>query len=156
MSVCANFQPDRPCCLAVYTGQNRTEQNVTETILEKYNILEPVSVGGWKKIQLRRITRSSTCVCLRICNYFVCSARPTLELPARGSCCALFHPCTLALRARSHALRSRGSAEHTPAPITCAHCCNGFLYQFGGQCGICGTARTFARASMRTRDRRPP
>jgi hypothetical protein len=52
MSVCANFRPDRPSRLAAYTGQNRTgqdrtEQNVTETVLQKYNILEPVSVGGW-------------------------------------------------------------------------------------------------------------
>jgi hypothetical protein len=83
-----------------------------------------VSVGGWTKIRLRRITRSSTCVCLRIRNYFVLlcaqrdmraaryarSARPTLELHTRGSCCTLFHPCTLALRARSRAPRSRGSA----------------------------------------------
>jgi hypothetical protein len=38
MSECANFQPDRPSRLAAYTGQNRTGQNVTETILEKYNI----------------------------------------------------------------------------------------------------------------------
>jgi hypothetical protein len=92
-------------------------------------ILEPVSVGGWKKIPLRRITRSSTCVCLRIRNYFVFalrsaryarSARPTLELRARGSCCALFHPCTLALCARSRAPRSRGSAA---PPRLCAERC---------------------------------
>jgi hypothetical protein len=43
MSGCANFQPDRPSRVAAYTGQDRTEQdrtgqNVTETILEKYNI----------------------------------------------------------------------------------------------------------------------
>jgi hypothetical protein len=34
MSVCANFQLDRPSRLAAYTGQDRTEQDVTETILE--------------------------------------------------------------------------------------------------------------------------
>jgi hypothetical protein len=36
--VCAHFQPDRPSRLAAYTGQDRTGQNVTETISEKYNI----------------------------------------------------------------------------------------------------------------------
>jgi hypothetical protein len=73
-----------------------------------------VSVGGWTKIRLRRITRSSTCICLRIRNYWVfslrsarygCSAHATLELRTRGSCCTLFHPCTLALRARSRTRR---------------------------------------------------
>jgi hypothetical protein len=39
---------------------------------------------GWTKIRLRRVTRSSTCVCLRICNYFVllCATR-VLALRAR-------------------------------------------------------------------------
>jgi hypothetical protein len=44
------------------------------SLIFKYSIiviLEPVSVGGWKNIRLCRITRSSTCVCLRIRNYFV-------------------------------------------------------------------------------------
>jgi hypothetical protein len=150
------------------------------------------------------------------------SARTTLH--ARGSSCALFHPCTLALHARSRAPRSfsRGSAAPprlraarallAPTPIMCAHCPNEFLFQFGVQsvqpfgrqccmygvahacarinahprsptpitsahwsnvclyqfgprsvqplgrlCGICGAAQTCAqRASMRTRDRRPP
>jgi hypothetical protein len=89
----------------------------------------------------------------------------------------------LALRARCRALRAvtrsarargggpppwaRGARCAHASPITCAHCPNGFLYQFGvqsvqpigRQCGICGAARTFARAaraSMRTRNRRPP
>jgi hypothetical protein len=34
-----------------------------------------VSVGGWTKIRLRRITRSSTCVCLRLRNYYFFAAR---------------------------------------------------------------------------------
>jgi hypothetical protein len=33
MSVCANFEPNRPSRVAAYTGQHRTE-----AILEKYNI----------------------------------------------------------------------------------------------------------------------
>jgi hypothetical protein len=128
MRVCArSAQSDRPSRLAAYSKQDRTEQHRTEAILEKYNILEPVSVGGWTKIRLRRITRSSTCVCLRIRNYFCFAPLPTLELRARGSCCTC---CTLALRARSRAPRSRGSAApprlravrcaHAD-PITCAH-----------------------------------
>jgi hypothetical protein len=63
MSVCANVRPYRPSRLAAYIYW--TTQHRTEAILETYNILEPVSVGGWEQIRLRQITRSSTCVCLR-------------------------------------------------------------------------------------------
>jgi hypothetical protein len=70
MSVCAYFQPDRPTRLATYSEQHNTGQDRTEAILEKYNILEPVRQNFGRKIWLRRITRSSTCVCLRLCNFF--------------------------------------------------------------------------------------
>jgi hypothetical protein len=77
--------------------------------------------GGGHKMWLRRITRSSTCVCLRLRN-----------------CCftsryALFHPCTLVLIARSRALRSRWtvvpSLLRMPTPITSVNCPNECLYQ---------------------------
>jgi hypothetical protein len=76
----------------------------------------------------------------------------------------------LALRARAGrlhrpdcALRAT-RAMRTQTPITCAPFPNEFLYQFGvqsvqtlgRQCWIGGAVRMFARASMRTRDRRPP
>jgi hypothetical protein len=81
-------------------------------------------------------------------------AHPTLILRARGRCDALFHPCTLALRACSRAGRLHAD------PKSCAHFPNEFLYQFGiqsvqtfgRQCWIGGDVRMFARASMRTRD----
>jgi hypothetical protein len=116
MSVCSNLGLDRPGRLAVYA---------------RYVVLRACL----------RAKRAHQCALgiAELC--FVCSARPTLELRARGSCCALFHPCTLALRARSRAPRSRGSAApprlraaraaRTPTPINCAHCSNGFLYLFG-------------------------
>jgi hypothetical protein len=44
-------------------------------VLASIFILEPVSIGGWTKIRLRQITRSSTCVCMRIRNYFVFAVR---------------------------------------------------------------------------------
>jgi hypothetical protein len=37
-------------------------------------ILEPVSVGGWTQIGLRRITRSNICVCLRLREFFLLQA----------------------------------------------------------------------------------
>jgi hypothetical protein len=72
-------------------------------------ILEPVSVGGWTKIRLRRITRSSTCVCLRIRNYFVflCATRDmraaraphsNFALGAVAAPCSIpVHQCALAI-----------------------------------------------------------
>jgi hypothetical protein len=103
-------------------------------------ILEPVSVGGWTKIRLRRIARSSTCVCMRIRNYFFFAARSPHSNFALAAVAA---PCcipVLSLSALSRDARSRGSAApprlraaRTPTPITCAHCSNGFLYQFGVQ-----------------------
>jgi hypothetical protein len=165
VSVCANFQPDRPIRLAAYSEQHNTTQHRTEAIVEKYNILEPVSVGGWTKIRLRRITRSSTCVCLRIRNYFVllCATRDmraARDPHSNFALAAVAAPCSipvhsrvalvLALRARAGRL-CRPDCAHAD-PITCAHCPNGFLYQFGGQSvqpvwrlgGMCGAARTFA------------
>jgi hypothetical protein len=62
---------------------------------------------------------------------YVCCARRTLTLHARGSCAAMFHSCTLVLRACSPASRLRGTAARTPTPITCADCPNEYLYQFG-------------------------
>jgi hypothetical protein len=61
---------------------------------EKYVILEPVSIGGWRNIWLRRITRSSTCVCLKLRNVFhlFCSglrahhARPVPPVYSRALC----------------------------------------------------------------------
>jgi hypothetical protein len=76
-----------------------TTQHRTETILEKYNILEPVSVGGWTNIRLRRITRSSTCVCLRIRNYFFAARTPhsNFALAAVAAPCSTTVPSRFAL-----------------------------------------------------------
>jgi hypothetical protein len=89
-------------------------------LMENIYILEPVSVGGWNKIRLRRITRSSTCVCLRIRNYFVlfCAMRDMRAAHAPHSnfaLAAVAAPCSIpeltcfalvfALRARAGRLR---------------------------------------------------
>jgi hypothetical protein len=139
------------------TSRVKQEQVTAKTTIYIY-ILEPVSVGGWTKIRLRRITRSSTCVCLRIRNYFVllCATRdmraaraphPNFEL---GAVSAPFYIPVLsrfALVLGGAAPRAR--CAHAD-PITCAHCPNGFLYQFGvqsvqpvrRQCGMCEAARS--------------
>jgi hypothetical protein len=71
------------------------------------HILEPVSVGGWKKIRLRRITRSSTCVCLRLRNLFsFCFALRALNAHTRASLsrftlAAAVSPCSIAVLSRS-------------------------------------------------------
>jgi hypothetical protein len=154
----------------------------TNTAFHPYiYILEPVSVGGWNTIWLGRITRSSTCVCLRLRNFVIFFA-PRHALRALSAphtrTSRLRRPVpSLYSRARSHAPLSRGTAApprlraaratRTQTPITCAHFPNEFLYQFGvqsvqtfgRQCWIVGDVRMFARAaraSMRTRDRRPP
>jgi hypothetical protein len=98
MSICTNFGPDRPCRLA----------------------RGPVSIGEWTKIRLRRITHSSTCVCLRLRNFFFCFfflasryarcgryAHPTLALRARGGRAALLNACTIAIRSRGTVASSR-------------------------------------------------
>jgi hypothetical protein len=136
-------------------------QDVTETVLEKYNILEPVSVGGWKKIRLRRITHSSTCVCLRLRKLF-------LRFCFAPRCaCPTLAPCSIPVLSFLYTLARIGCAApiaRTQTPINCAYCPNCFLYHFGvhsvqpfgRQCLMCGAARTFSCASICTHDRRPP
>jgi hypothetical protein len=127
-----------------------------------------VSVGGWTKIRQRRITRSSTCVCLRLRIYFcpALCAHHTLALRARGGCCALFHPCTFALVLAlwARALGSRfvltrdGCDSRPPTTLTSAHCSKECVYQFGPRsalpfgrlCWICGAERTFAHSRSPT------
>jgi hypothetical protein len=106
-------------------------------------ILEPVSVGSWKIIQMRRITRSSTCVCLRLHNYiFVLSATRDMCSPhtrtSRSQQLRRPIPSLYSRNPRSRGLavlpRLRAArAARTPTPITCTHCPNRFLYQFGVQ-----------------------
>jgi hypothetical protein len=38
MSVCANFEPNKPSRLAAYTGQHNAAQHITYAIVEKHNL----------------------------------------------------------------------------------------------------------------------
>jgi hypothetical protein len=81
-------------------------------------LLEPVSVGGWTKIRLRWITRSSTCVCLRIRNYFLFAARAPHSNFALAAVAA---PCSIPVLSRSFS-RSALARVGCAAPIArCAH-----------------------------------
>jgi hypothetical protein len=129
------------------TTQHNTTQHRTGAILEKYNTLEPVSVGVWTKIRLRRIPRSCTCVCLRILNYLFCSA-----LRAICMVCMVLH-------ARLGAQRAHQCAIATADPNNWAQFGPRSAQLFGRLCWMCNNTRTFTRAartSMRIRERRPP
>jgi hypothetical protein len=124
---------------------------VTETILEKYNILEPVSLRGWTIIWLRRITRSSTCVCLRLRTFYfyfalryACAEHSTLALRP----CPV-PPCSIpvlsgfalffTLRRPDCMLCKWARATLPPTALT-------YAQPFRRLCWICGAGRTFARA----------
>jgi hypothetical protein len=96
---------DQPGCLAAYSKHNRTERDRAQLRVIQYT--STCVSGGWTYMRLRRKTRSSTCVCLRVCNYFsflssLCArSRRTLALYARGGCAALLNSCFLERRACS-------------------------------------------------------
>jgi hypothetical protein len=95
-------------------------------MLEKCNILEPVSVGGWTKIRLRRITHSSTCVCMRIRNFCCCffglraarTQHSRFALVAASPPCftCVLSRCTLVLALR-YAQRAIGAAQPSRAQL---------------------------------------
>jgi hypothetical protein len=138
---------------------DNTTQDRTEAILEKYNILEPVSVGGWTKIRLRRITRSTTCICLRIRTYIdlLCDMRAAPAPHPHFALGAVAAPCSIPVRRPECELRARRPHNLCPLPqCVFVPIWVQSVQPVGRQCGMCGAARTFTRASMRTRDRRPP
>jgi hypothetical protein len=103
-----------------------------------------VSVGGWKQIRLRLITRSSTCGSLRLRNFcfaprYARYARaPPLNI-ALAAVAAVAAPCSipvlsrfalvLALRARAGRLPRLRDAHADP--ITCAHAPMSFCINLG-------------------------
>jgi hypothetical protein len=130
----------------------------------EYIILELVPDGGWTQIRLCRITRSSTCVCLRIRNFVFppCYARSARWRTPTPITCA-HDPMGFCTNLGFNRFNAH---PRSPTPITSAHCSNECVYQFGTQsvqpcgslCSMCTAMRTFVRAertSMRTRKRRP-
>jgi hypothetical protein len=145
MSVCTNLGSDLPSRLAAYDGYVvlRTRDRRPHYLNRIVSMCISANFGP---------DRPS-----RLAAYSEQHAHPTLILRARGGCDALFHPCTLALRAR---FRGRAApprlraarATRTQTSINCAHCPNKCLYQcgprsampFGRLCSMCGSVHTFA------------